>query len=184
MGLTGIVNLSYPRVISPTLVPENTASPFITSAPEIEDWITFSSQEVGFSIQHPPEMNVAEMESLVIMTKQGPTQRPNTEFHDGISLRFSSGSLEGMSLIELVEQEADDFRQKRMVDEVSSLRFVTVNGVSGYSFDVPSLGKTTHMYLTRGTDGYLLIVNATIDPTNQGFEETVNKMFSTLRIEP
>ncbi len=186
LGLTGVIDLSYPRVISPTPPAEITPadlSPSPTPNPEIEGWETFSSEEIGFSIEYPSDINISRMEDTVVMTKQGPTQRQNTEFYDGISLSFSSGPLGERSLREFAEEEAIGYRQQPVVDEVSNLRFVTINDISGYSFDVVSLGERTYIYLPQGEDRYLQIINATVDPANQGFSETVNLMFSTLRIK-
>lgn len=185
LGLTGIVDLSYPRVVNPTpTLQESSLSPepTITSQPIIEGWETFFSEEMGFSVQHPPEMNVNKMTNSVVMTIQGPTQKVNTEFYDGISLSFSSGSLNGMSLIELAEEEVDRFGEDPAVEEVGDIRFVTINDISGYSFDITGLGTRTYIYLLQTQTKFLQIINATVDPTGQGFEGVVNTMFSTLKV--
>ncbi|MGI5827644.1 MAG: hypothetical protein ACOX6V_01325 [Patescibacteria group bacterium] len=177
---------------SPTLSPSPTAtsgdalSPDLTPTPtpdEVAEWELFSSEDIGFRILYPPEVRVERpTDDTVSFIQFGPTQRTGTEFYDGISLAFDSGSLGDMTLQEFVQQRVQSLQDNPVVEEITESQPITVASYQGYTFEVTSLGTRSYIFLPQGEDRYLEIVNNTEDPTGQGFEETIDTMLSTLRI--
>lgn len=167
---------------SATNTPIKTISPNPTSeAPD--NWVTYASEQFGFSIIHPPNMEISEdPQEGVRFTKLGPTQKQGTEFYDGISLTFSSGSYSEDNLETFVEAEHAKMQEEAVTQNLSNIEKVTINGTEGYQFKSVSLGTFTHIYLPAGEKRYVHIVNATLDPEDEGFEKTVNTMLSTLEI--
>jgi hypothetical protein len=171
--------------ISPTQG-SGTISPMISpadSAQVPEGWQTYRSEEHGFSIMHPTDIDVEQRaREAVRFFKVGPSQVEGTEVFDAISLTFNSGSTEGESLRDFVEARHNEVKSEPVTESVSDIEPVNVSSYSGYQFTVVSLGEFTHIYLPKGESEYLHIINSTVDPTGQGFDETVETMFSTLTI--
>lgn len=174
------------RVSQPAKTPLPT--PVVTATPTPEptaNWETYTSSELGFRIKQPSEVEVQfdEANQTVSFMQFGPTQREGTEFYDGISLSFRSGSLEGSTLMEFVESAAQEIRDSGVSEVTMEPTPTTVAGLQGYTMQVRGLGEFTYYYLPVGTDRYLEIVDATQDPESQGFEETVEMMLSTLEVQ-
>lgn len=148
-----------------------------------DDWHTFTSNEHDFIVQYPMDMRVQDRQRDAIrFIKFGPTQRENTEVYDAISLRFNSGSLEGKSLEDFVRSKIEEARATSEAQVIAEIEPVTIAGYNGFKYRLRGLGESTHIYLPKGENGYLMIVDATVDPQNQGFARTVDMMLSTLKI--
>lgn len=146
-----------------------------------EDWQSYSSDEHNFSIMYPPDIDIEQRErNAVRFTKWGPTQREGTELFDAISLTFNSGSLGGESLESFVMNKIEEERESPVSEVTSDLRETSVSNINGFEYEVASLGESTHIYLPNRNNRYLLIINGTKDPENQGFSETVEQMLSTI----
>jgi len=164
--------------------PNESPSPVPTVTPqEVAEWKSYDSESIGFAILYPPDLTVEETEmGAVHFFLFGPTQRQGTEFYDGISLTFDSGSLEERTLEEFVSDRVQELEDESVVEEVTSPQQVTISGISGYSFSVISLGIRTYYYLPKEEDDYLEVADGTADPTGQGYEEVVDTILSTLTL--
>lgn len=170
-----------------SLTPVSETSPTpaeVTPTPVRENWQIYQSSQHNFSIQHPEAMEVEmrEMGRLVFMLT-GPTQEPNTELFDGISLAFNSGERE-LEFREFVEQRHQEDSQEPVTEDITEISAASVNDINGYEYTLTGpFGDIQYIYLPAGTDGYLQITQSVYDPTNQGFEEIVETMLMTLEIE-
>lgn len=164
---------------SPTPLAEITPTLEVAATPgPTTDWQTYTSAECGFLIRHPENLEVDETHGCVGFSLWGPSQKPETEFYDGLSLRFNSGDLGNKTLKALAEEKAAEF------DDFGEIlippKEATIAGRTGYTFKARGLGDFTHFYISPKPGTYLEIVDATIDPTGQGFPETVSLMLETL----
>jgi hypothetical protein len=180
--VTYVIGYSRPEII--VIMPSSAPVPVIAdrSIEVPDDWQTLVSEEHTFSIQHPPTIQVDRLEDGVRFFQLGPTQQEGTEVYDALALTFSSGSLMGTPLQLHAELRHEESRRNPIIESVGSIMPVVINEYPGYWYTIRSLGTFTQTYLPNGTNRYLLITDGTVDPTNQGFEEMVNMMLSTLQV--
>lgn len=174
------------RATRPLLVIGSSPSPTPTPLPsesETAGWETITSKDHGFSIQHPPEVEVQETVDGVHFMLFDSDQEEGEEFLDGVNLIFRSGFLEGRTLEEFAEERREELLEQKVVEEVSDVQRTKLANLTGFNFDVKSLVSITHIYLPRGENQYLEIINATADPNDQGYKRTADKMLSTLKVE-
>lgn len=112
----------------------------------------------------------------------GKTQQMNTEFYDGISVRFSLNSLDGRSLRSIVEEDKKEIDD--VVETISEISETTIGDMEGYSYTVEGLGMYRKIYLAADTQRYFEITDFTTDPQNEGYDEVVRNMLNTLEIQP
>jgi hypothetical protein len=154
----------------------------LTAADETEDWLDYSNEELMFSLKYPEQMFINEdLGTYVSFQLWGPTQEPNTEFYDGVSMNFSKGSYEGaLSFEDFVNSQAD--AEAEIAEWVSEPKPMSLAGIYGYQLDIISMGEYTNYYLPIDDINYLLISIMTADPTNQGYKSKTAKILQTLEI--
>lgn len=169
--------------IKPTPTPPQ---PIITPSPspsdETANWKTYTSTRYNFTFRYPIQAKIEEPEGMVGLSVWGPTQVKDTDFYDGISLRFSSGSLESKSLKFFVEEKVK--QSKENAEIIVNPTEIKVGNLTGYTYRVRGLGEHTYIYLTPRYNTYLEIINSTVDPGNRGYQETVNQILSTFKFLP
>lgn len=152
-----------------------------TTAEVPAGWQTHTG--TSFSIMHPSDMEINPAGTQgVNLSMWGPTQAPNTEFFDGISMTIfplNSGNIESLG----------NFVQQRMQrPHVNSLEShptkTTVDGREAWTFR--AMGEidleSTYVYVSGEENTVYEIVYSAPDPTGQGFRKTVETMLSTLEI--
>ena len=174
------VSKATPTPIStptPTLAP--TPTPDITA-----NWKTYTNTEEGFSFKHPENLSPDEKEDIVILFLWGPTQKPDTEFYDGISLQFNFPfKLENKSLESYVDSAITESKQTSEI--IKAKEKIVINGLNGYTYTERGLGDFQSIFLeSSGSVDGIEIVNATRDPTGQGFQQTVDQVLSTFKFIP
>lgn len=163
---------------TPTQVSEASPSP---AENDDSDWEEFESEDLGIRIEHPEDVNRELREDRVVFIKVGPSQEMNTEFYDGISLSLRRDQLAAQEDVEDVANNVlNDLRDMQLLEKASDVESFRLAGRNGYRFTVTTLGRHTYMYLPAENNEYLEIVNSTVDPGDLGFEETVERMLSTL----
>lgn len=154
--------------------------PFITSAPTggaPEQWNTYRSEALDFSIEYPPNMTSNRTQQDTVKFQLfGPTQERATEVTDGISLTIRRESLQGMSLREYAQSQTESPVIDRVVEPVHR---VTINGIGGYAMTVESLGVITHIFLPSLEGATFHISYVAPDPGNRGYQDIVNRILST-----
>jgi hypothetical protein len=177
----GAYYLGLKAKTTPTPTPSPTASPTVapTSSP-MSSWKTYSDTEGGFSFKYPSEIDLRqEVGESVVLSLWGPSQKEDTEFYDGLYLSFKTEDSEGLTLENFVTQRVSEVEVSA---EITSVMEATSAGeLSGYKFTASALGEFTYYYFELTSNLFLEVVDGTIDPTNAGFEETVQQIFSTLK---
>ncbi len=168
-------NPGLPTDPLPTPVVENNLS----KPPE---WKTYSSAQVGYSFRYPSYVELTE-ENVVRLSFWGPTQQANTEFYDGISLSFSLPfTIEGLSLEDYVDQQITMSRENGEIE--TSKTPISINNNQGFSYVVSGLGSFKYIYLQSPNNEWVVeIVDSTVDPTNQGYIDTVQQILNSFQFE-
>lgn len=175
------------ETISPLPTKTVTQSPTATTTPSpaptvdpIMEWQTYSTEEDCFSFKYPEEVTFKMQGDLAHLSLLGPTQKQDTGFFDGISLTFSPPLTISGSLTDYVDTKVAE--SKEFGEIIKPKAEITVNGINGYTYTNQGLGTFENIYLQAGDKSCAVeITNSTIDPTNQGYQETVDKILSTFK---
>ena len=187
LGLSGYI--AYLK-LSPNVksTPLPSPSPTETSAKENDPtstWQTFPSEAFfPYTFKYPQDLKLEYSDGFYALTKWGPTQQANTEFYDGLSLRFASiTSLEPNQTLQQYVQDKIEISQSSADSTIiKALQPVTIANLSGYSYTSKGLGEFEYIFLqTPETDQIVRIINGTQDPTNQGFQQTISQILQTFQ---
>ena len=144
-------------------------------------WKTYSSTPLGFSISHPSDLEPIKQDETIVFSKWGPSQKEETEFYDGISLTLSAGFYNG-AFESLVNQQLEEIKNWPTYVSSSEIKALSLAGKEAYSFETVTMGKATYYFIKKNQTEYFKIVDATNDPTNQGFDTIISRMMSSLQI--
>jgi hypothetical protein len=163
---------------SPTATPMTSPTATPTSSPT-SNWETYSDTEGNFSFKYPSDISLRqETDGSVTLSLWGPSQKEGTEFYDGIYLSFKTEDSSGLTLENFINKRIDEIKVNE--ESVSATESASFGELDGYQFEATGLGQFTYIYLELTSDSFLEIVDGTIDPTNAGFEDTVQEILSTL----
>jgi hypothetical protein len=158
------------------------------------NWERFESQNIGFAISHPFEMDVETVDGgpeaidgAINFSVWGPTQARDTEFFDGISVTIQKESMDDLGASASARNYAglshEHDRNMPVTDSITEPEEITINGRAGYTYTVTSIGIYTHIFLDHEEENMVLhIIYTAPDPTGQGFEEVVDNMLETLTL--
>jgi photosystem II reaction center protein PsbP len=166
---TETISPSPTTIISPSIIP--TIDP-------MENWQTYSNNEDCFSFKYPKELTFEMQADLAHLSIWGPTQKKDTGFYDGLSLTFSPSLTINVPLSDYVDGKIDE--SKQFGEIIKAKIEITINGINGYTFTTQGMGKFENIYLqAKDKSCTVEITNASVDPTNQGYQEMVNDILST-----
>lgn len=173
-----------PRTSLPTGTSE---SPSPTSGVQNipENWQSYTSEEFDFMIRYPSDVQHETTEEGERFSKLGPTQATGTELFDGISVVITSGNLGEDDFETFVQKKYTELKNDPVQPRLGEMSEITLAGKNGFAFTVDAIGVRTQIYLPKGDDTYLEIINSTVEPTNreQTFQKTVDTMLSSLIYE-
>jgi hypothetical protein len=147
---------------------------------KVEGWKVYTDEEKGFSINYLPEMTLLKEAGGIKFVFIGPTQGIGTELYDGIIFYVFKEAYEQDTLKDFVDAEIEKKREFEVV--VSDREEFILTGMTGYSYIVEGLGTFTNIILDAGPGEAIKITYIAPDPQNQGFQQTVNTMMSTLEL--
>jgi hypothetical protein len=171
-------------VNGPTPTPTVTITPTPTPTAEVPaDWESYTSEELGFTISHPPDMEVGQTQvgSIEFMLT-GPTQTPQTDLFDGIRITIITDEYEGQ-FRRFVEAERQRHLQSPVNPDVGNIEETTVASIQGLQFSLTTITEIEQIYLSLDNNRYALITKFVADPEEEGFEETADLMLSTLEFD-
>lgn len=149
------------------------------------DWYFYQKESIPFTFKYPKNAVLwGREEGVIQISLWGPTQESDSELSDGLSLRFYlPRTFENKSLRGYVETVRDEYAAGGSFADVGKVEEITLNGLGGYTFSTKYLENqgARHIYLqsTHQLNVFVEIVDATLDPTNQGFEEIADQILST-----
>ena len=167
--------------------PEDTSLPVSTemvASPTLSQnnsWITYSCVPLGFSINHPADLEPKKQAETISFSKWGPSQGAETEFYDGISLTFSGGMYVG-NFDAFVNRKLQEVKEWLSYVSSTEPKALVMAEKEAWSFEAVTMGKAIYYYVKKNENLYLEIIDATNDPTSQGFKDIVSQMLSTLKI--
>jgi hypothetical protein len=168
------------KIIEPSVTSEPIISP-LQAEPSQITWPTYSSTPLGFSINHPDDLQPKKQEETIVFSKWGPSQKEATEFYDGISLTFSAGFYNG-TFESLVNQQLEEVKNWPTFVSATNIKALVMAGKEAYSFEAVTMGKATYYFIKKNQTEYFKIVDATNDPTSQGFNEVITRMLESLKL--
>ncbi len=162
----------------PTLMP--TLAP--TSAPIADptaEWEIFTSSI--YKVSYPTDITVTEVTgSVLVLSKQGTTQTPDTELFDGISLMFEPKEISDTTLEEYVNARVDEVTKEGIATVTSDPSPTTVGKYTGLTYTTEGLGVNRYTVLESENGAmFMVITDVTVDPENVGFSDTVDLILST-----
>ncbi|HUV42349.1 MAG TPA: hypothetical protein VMY36_00340 [Patescibacteria group bacterium] len=171
-----------PSVVTQTPSPMTTETPLSTPTPDLfAGWLIYSN--TCYTFKYPNEITLTERkeENLIHLSLWGPTQKQETEFYDGISLTFSFPlDLGNLSLSDYVDSQATEDQQHSEI--INPKQAITINGITGYTYINEGLGIFQNIFLQSSDKTCAVeITNATKDPGNQGYQQTVDKILSSFQ---
>ena len=159
------------------VVGQTTPTPPVQTQVE-EGWVLYSNDSTGFTFTYPQEAELRHENEYVGVILLGPTQSQGTELYDGLAVLLASYPLNGKTLKQAAENEQTKEDTSVTVSEITP---ITYAGKSGFTYQASSLGTRQVIILPLTNDLYLKVVNSTQDPTNKGFQNTVEKIVSTTK---
>lgn len=149
-----------------------------------DDWKIGISEQGSFAIAYPPDISFqTDNQGRVTFLKAGPTQQENQSLSDGINLVVGTGGTSGKEFNQFVTDATESLKNRPETINVSNPRTVRYAGFVGSTFEYTSQDdRVTYIYLSVGVDTVFEIHNRTLDPTNQGYANTVNRMLNTLTL--
>ena len=162
--------------------PATPKTPSLTPTPDLYDgWLTYSDN--CYSFKYPSEVALIERkeENLIHLSLWGPTQRKETGFYDGISLTFSLPlNLGDLSLSDHVDNRVTE--DKLFSEITSAKQDVVINKINGYTYTTEGMGTFQSIFLQSANQACAVeIVDSTKDPSNQGFQQTVNEILASFQ---
>jgi len=148
---------------------------------DYSNWKTHSTSTYTF--KYPPNVELKEMEaSIAVLNKWGPTQKADTEFYDGISLRFQPFEIPQTTLKDYVQAQIGEIEMAGIAKVISGPSPIAISNYSGLTYVTEGLGtfKTIVIQTDNGVM-FMEITDSTVDPQNLGFVETVNQILSTFK---
>jgi hypothetical protein len=170
----------------PTITPSPTETILPTTIPTVDptaDWETYIDEKGIYTIKYPSDFKTETQREIFILSKWGPDQKPNTELYDGLSLNFSfDPSLKNIDDLKTsVNNFISSLASENISDITKEMTNISIGEYSGYTFTSQGLGTHTYIFLQSPFGGAIQITNSTIDPNNQGFQDTVNQILSTFK---
>lgn len=147
---------------------------------EITDtYVLYENLDKKFSVLHPDYITPEDFpDGYTAFVIEGPTQKADTEFFDGMVVSFISSPLGDRSLEEFARENRD-----MLIDiqgeVVSGISNININGKNGLVFSDP---VAQYIYLPQNNNYYLEVVNMTADPGNLGYKEISYKIIESILI--
>lgn len=141
----------------------------------------YTDDQGVYSFTYPRELifNQQPDGDGVSLSLWGPTQEEETGFYDGISLQISDPMQIGeVPFDQYVEEKIQEISVH--TDEISDKLPISIANSEGYTFTTSGMGQSRYYYLRSPDEVWAVeIIDSTIDPTNQGFEEVVQEILAS-----
>lgn len=175
--------------------PSNTTDPntgeIIESNVDTNDWKTYTDEELGFKLQHPPEADISKPNRTTRRIRfLGPDNEPNTEITDGFTVHItakSSDEFPASSAQEYAEfsfQQATENETVTVQEPPQPIALSTNREAAVYTIET-ALGNTAQRYILYSqASGRPYEVDVSVfDPNNQNYEEMTQAILASLEIE-
>lgn len=149
-----------------------------------DNWETYENAQYDFAITHPPEASVqaegAGSQNHIKFTYLGSDQATG-EITDGFTFTVSSyENNDNQTLKDFAEERLENNLQAG--EEVAPVEEATFNGRDAYTFTTETLGVVEHT-VVENDDTYVVISSNIADPNDEGYEDIVAQMKSSLQLK-
>jgi hypothetical protein len=179
-GLGNVKNSTSLASATPSVAVTQPLSP--TKAPQVpSDWKTYDSEAYSFTFKYHPKFTIRpSVDNTLTMYLHGPSQSEGTEVYDGIIINFQEATYTENSFKAFVEKQYQVAKNDDVIYEISDLKDVQISTYQGYEFRTSSLGSIRNIYLDAKNKKFIYISLLLEDPKNQGFENIVTTLLSTI----
>ncbi len=164
----------------------NAVNELLKSQPEEPSEMSGSRQEVilrdVFSLTYPDDVDVRDEGDIIYVSKWGPTQKVPAGVSDGIYLIFKKVSLGEVSLEDYVINEINKTKEldTATAEVLLDISPTSIKDYEGFTYTGRGMGVSRYIYIqSLDKTTTIEIIDATEDPTNQGFHQIVEEMLST-----
>ena len=145
------------------------------------DWKLYSSDTIGFSMYYDPSLTLQEeTKTDVRFYKQGPSQRGQTEMYDGMIVTVRKIDVVGDTQA-YIDNQIEQYKDIGSITE--PLHDSKLNGISTKEYGVSGLGDAKIIFVSINNQTLLEVSYMVPDPTNAGFQKTVDLMLSTFKLK-
>jgi hypothetical protein len=169
-----------PQETTPTQT-QGSPSPTTYTAPDATmDWQTYSNS--AFSVKYPDDLITGGDESMLNISKWGPSQTEGTELFDGFAVNFILKESPGTTPEDYAEILIAEAKVHGMSQVTQGPEPVTLNTYKGVGYTEESLGTYRQVILTPDDGSVLVLISILVaDPGNLGFQEQVDQILSTFK---
>lgn len=146
-----------------------------------EEWKLYTSDDIGFSMYYDPSLTIQEdTKTDVRFYKQGPSQRGQTEMYDGMIVTVRKVDVVGNTQA-YINNQIEQYKDIGSITE--PLHDSKLNGISTKEYGASSLGDAKIIFVPNDNQTLLEVSYMAPDPTNAGFQKTVDLMLSTFKLK-
>jgi len=177
------------RQVQPSPQPSPTPAAVATpTADPTANWQTYTNTKYGYSIKYPSELESKDVDPSTVLGPTGvtahnfivwgPTQRPQTEFYDGLSVILGVVT----NPEELPLRDFADQASQPTVGERESFEEIQIGDLRGFKAVGVGLGRFTHIFLPYKTaDKVIKFTVIWGGEKEEEYRENFNLMLSTFR---
>lgn len=145
------------------------------------DWKLYSSDTMGFSMYYDPSLTLQEdTKTDVRFYKQGPSQRGQTEMYDGVIVTVRKVSVPNGGQV-YIDDQIEQY--KNVGNIIVPLHDSKLNGISTKEYGASGFGDAKMIFVPINNQTLLEVSYMVPDPTNAGFQKTVDLMLSTFKLK-
>ncbi len=145
------------------------------------DWKLYSNDTIGFSMYYDPSLTLQEdSKTDVRFYKQGPTQRGQTEMYDGMIVTVRKVDVVGDTQA-YIDNQIEQYKNIGSITE--PLHDSKLNGISTKEYSASGLGDSKMIFVPIDNRTLLEVSYMAPDPTNSGFQKTVDLMLSAFKLK-
>jgi len=146
--------------------------------------LSYSDKKGIFTFLYPLGYTIDEMNGgeFIRIYKKGDTQTGQTEMYDGAIVTFQPLQFTG-SLESYVDSQIEMATKDQMGELLTGKKAVSVNGYSGFTYTIRSLGESTHYVLHKDNNSQygVDITYLVADPQKVGFQKEVDSIISSIK---
>lgn len=172
--------------ISPTPQEENTSAD-----PQMVNDLkaggsSYSDPEGVFSLVYPNEYKQDSQNNgeVTRFSKQGPTQKGETEMYDGAIVTIEKIKLQGKTLSQWIDETLSSATADGTTQVTQGKKAISMNNYPGYTYTFRGLGEFKATVVQKDTSSPVAvrITELIADPGNLGFQKEADAMLATLSL--
>lgn len=138
-----------------------------------------------FSILYPNDFTLDTQDIKHIrIYKRGVTQRPQSEMSDGVLIVFETIDLQNETLGDWVTSRINESTADGTLEVIEPKKSIIQNGYPGFSYALRGLGISKNVVLQKDdkSNHAVVITYSVSDPEQNGYQNEVNKVLSSLKL--